>query len=174
MFSDPIQNLKKLDLRENMIVADLGAGTGFYTIPCASLVPHGKVYAIEVVKDFLMTIRNKAKDEKLNNIETLWGNVEKIGGTKLGDGVVDRVISSNIFFQVEDRDSFITEVKRILKKEGKVLLVDWSDTSSLLGNNLKNVIPQNKAREMFEKNGFVHERDIEAGEHHYGMIFRKQ
>ena len=39
------------------VVADLGAGTGFYSIAAGQMVPKGKVYAVEVVKDFLMTIR---------------------------------------------------------------------------------------------------------------------
>ena len=60
MFSDPIKNLNQLRIRENMIVADLGAGTGFYSIAAAQIVPNGKVYAIEIQKDFLNTIRNKA------------------------------------------------------------------------------------------------------------------
>lgn len=173
MFSDPIQNLKKLDLRENMVVADLGAGTGFYAIPCASLVPHGKVYAVEILKDYLHTIENKAKELKLNNLEILWGNIEKKDGTKLGDEVVDRVIASNVLFQIEHKDVFIEEVKRILKKEGKVLLVDWSDDSAFPSRQLRRVSSK-EARQMFEKAGFTHEREVDAGEHHYGMILKKQ
>ncbi|KKP88146.1 MAG: type 11 methyltransferase [Candidatus Nomurabacteria bacterium GW2011_GWA2_35_80] len=62
MFTDPVKNLKAFDLRENMIVADLGAGSGFYAIPAARMVPMGKVYAIEIQKDFLITIKNKAAE----------------------------------------------------------------------------------------------------------------
>ena len=63
MFTDPIKNLKQFGIREDMVVADLGAGTGFYSIPLAFMVPHGKVYAIEIQKDFLTTIKNKIKEE---------------------------------------------------------------------------------------------------------------
>src|ERR1035437_1056624 len=114
MFTDPVKNLKQFGLREDMIVADLGAGTGFYSIAAAQIVGRGKVYAIEVIKDYIVTIKNKAKELRLNNIECFWGDVEKIGGTKIRDGIVDAVIASNILFQVEDRDKFIAEIKRIL------------------------------------------------------------
>lgn len=170
MFTDPLKNLKTLGLKEDNIVADLGAGTGYYSIAAGAFVPKGKVYAVEVQKDFLETIKGKARDAHLNNVEIIWGNVEKIGGTKIGDSVVDVVIASNILFQVEDKDKFIEEIKRILKPKGRALLIDWSE-ASIMGTTA--IISKNKAREMFEKNGFILEREIDAGDHHYGMILIK-
>src|SRR3989344_4472217 len=115
MFTNPVKNLKALGLKENDIVADLGAGTGFYAVAAGRMVPSGKVYAVEVQKDFLQKIRHKVNEARLNNVECLWGDVEKIGGTKIKEGIVDAVIASNILFQVENRDKFIEETKRILK-----------------------------------------------------------
>lgn len=173
MFTDPVKNLKTLGLKENDIVADLGAGAGFYSVAAGALVPHGKVYAVEVIKDLLMAVKNKAREANLHNIECLWGDIEKIGGTKIKDRIVDAVIASNILFQVEHKEKFIEEIKRILKPGGRVLLIDWSDTSSMIGPNSKNMILKDKAKEMFEKNGFSLEREIDAGAHHYGMILIK-
>ena len=172
MFADPVKNLRAFGLGENMIVADLGAGTGFYSVAAGEMVPRGKVYAVEVQKDFLDKIKHKIKDAHLNNIETLWGDVEKIGGTKIGNGVVDAVIASNILFQVEDKNKFIEETKRILKPGGRVLLVDWSSGASVTGH-LETIVPSGEARKMFETKGFVWERDIDAGSNHYGMILKK-
>ncbi len=173
MFADPVKNLKTLGLKESDIVADLGAGTGFYSVAAGALVPQGKVYAVEVVKDYLMTVKNKAKEAHLNNVECLWGDIEKIGGTKIKDGIVDAVIASNILFQVENKDKFIEEAKRILKPNGQVLLIDWTPDSFVVGARADKIIPKSKAREMFEKKGFTWERDIDAGAHHYGMILIK-
>lgn len=176
MFSDPIKNLKTLILRENNIVADLGAGTGHYVVAAGMLVPQGKVYAIDIVKDFLITIKNKVKDARLSNVECIWGNVEKLGGTKLADGIVDVAIASNILFQVEDRPRFVEEVKRIMKKGGKLLLLDWSTETvgAMPVMKIKTAVPKAKALEMFESKGFKLDREIDAGFHHYGMILIKQ
>ncbi len=171
MFTDPGKNLMMFGLQENSIVADLGAGTGFYAIAAARMVPKGKVYAVDVQKDFILTIKAKAKEAKLGNVECLWGDVEKIGGTKIANGVIDAAIASNILFQVEDRDKFIEEAKRVLKPGGRVLLIDWSDST---GMGIKNIVPKPKARELFERKGFIWTKDIDTGEHHYGMIFSKQ
>lgn len=170
MFADPIKNLKQFGLGEGMIVADLGAGTGFYTIPAGELVPNGKVYAVEVVKDYVTTIKNKAKELKLNNIECFWGDIEKVGGTKLKNGIIDAVIASNILFQVEDKMGFIAEIKRILKPGGKVLLIDWEDGVSPLGPKKEKIVPKEKVLMMFEKFEISLSREIDAGNHHYGMI----
>jgi ubiquinone/menaquinone biosynthesis C-methylase UbiE len=170
MFSDPLKNLKAFGLREDNIVADLGAGTGFYSIAAGSIATRGKVYAVELQKDFLDTIKNKIKDARLNNVEIIWGNVEKVGGTKIGDGVVDVVVASNVLFQIEDKDKFIEEIKRILKQKGRVLLIDWSESSIMSGTG---VVSKDKARVMFEKQGFLLEREINVGDYHYGMILIK-
>jgi ubiquinone/menaquinone biosynthesis C-methylase UbiE len=170
MFSNPIKNLKALGLRENNIVADLGAGTGFYSIAAGAIVVKGKVYAIELQKDYLTTIKNKVADAHLKNVEIIWGNVEKLGGTKIHDDTVDAIIASNILFQVEDKEKFIEETKRILKSKGKVLLIDWTE-SAIMGS--KSVISKDKALLMFEKKGFLLERNIDAGDYHYGMILVK-
>ena len=173
MFADPIKILKQFRLSENMIVADVGAGSGFYSVPAAQMVPQGKVYAIEIQKDFLKTIKHKADDARLGNIDLIWGDVEQIGGTKIKEEVIDAVIASNIFFQIGNKGKFLQEVFRILKKGGKVLLVDWSD-SAPLSPKPEVLVPKEKARELFEQHGFIFERDIDAGAHHYGMIFNKQ
>jgi len=170
MFSDPIKNLKAFGLREDNIVADLGAGTGYYSVVVGKIVSKGKVYAVELQKDFLTKIKNKIIEARLSNVEIIWGDVEKIGGTKIADNIVDAVIASNILFQVEDKEKFIDETKRILKPKGRVLLVDWLPSSIL---RTTDVVLKEKALEMFKKKGFILEREIDAGEHHYGMILIK-
>lgn len=173
MFSDPIKNLKTLALEEDMLVADLGAGTGFYAIPVAHMVPRGKVYAVEIQQDFLKTIKNKILENKLSNIECIWGDVERPHGTKLKDGIIDVAIVSNIFCHLEDRDKFLTEVKRILKKNARVLLVELEGHSVIASKNHHVFISKDDTIKLFTKFGFALEREIDTGEHHYGMIFRK-
>ena len=62
MFTNPEKNLRAFKgLSENVLVADLGAGTGFYSHTAAHMVPNGKVYAVENTKDFCFTIVGKSK-----------------------------------------------------------------------------------------------------------------
>ena len=174
-FTDPESNLKQFSLKEGMSVADLGAGSGFYTLAAAKIVSgmNGKVYAIEVQKELLPRIKNEASKMGLSNVEVIWGNIEKLGGTKLRDSVVDAAIISNVLFQVEDKISFVKEVKRILKSGGRVLLIDWQDSFGHMGPHPDHVVSSRAAQELFERQGFSFDSKIEAGPQHYGMILRK-
>ena len=171
MFSDPATNLAKLGLIEGMKVVDLGAGSGFYALEAARRVgASGRVYAVDVQKDLLERLRSGAAAQGLRNIEVVWGNAEKIGGSKLRDSIADRVVASNILFQIEKPDGFVLEVKRILKPGGKVMLIDWSDISPI---GPSSGVPTAKAQMLFEKSGFKLDQSFNAGDHHYGLIFSR-
>ena len=169
MFSDPASNLAKLGLNDGMKIVDLGAGSGFYTIEAAKKVgSSGRVYAVDVQKDLLERLRSLGSTQSLHNIEVVWGNAEKIGGTKLREAIADRVIASNVLFQIEKPDDFVLEIKRILKPGGKLLVVDWSESSPM---SPKILVSSQKAQMLFEKSGFKLEQSFGAGDHHYGLIF---
>lgn len=172
MFSNPVQNLAHISIDHGMSVADIGAGSGFYTIEVAKKVgAGGRVFAVDVQKDILDRIKNNAATIGLHNIEVIWANAEKIGGTKLREACADRVIVSNVLFQIEKPDDFALELRRILKPQGKLLLIDWSEASPL---GPKKVVSAEQARLLFEKAHFVLEETFDAGDHHYGIVFKKQ
>lgn len=171
MFSNPQKNIAKLKITEGMKIADLGSGTGFYSKILSQKVGHtGKVYAIEVQKNLVKKLRDDLKLSKISNIECLWGDVEKIGGTKLADKIIDVVIASNIFFQIEDKLGFLDEIKRILKPKGKVLLINLNNQPESLGFKIGN--NKNTVEEIFIKRGFKKLEDIHINNHHYGIIFK--
>ncbi len=171
MFSDPVANIAKLGINDGMKVVDLGAGSGFYSIESAKRVGvSGRVYAVDVQKDLLDHIRSNGVSLGLRNIEVVWGNAEKVGGTKLREGIADRVIASNVLFQIEKFDDFVLEIKRILKPEGRVLIVDWSELSPI---GPKVIVAGAKAQALFEKAGFKLEQSFNAGDHHYGLVFSR-
>ncbi len=173
MFSDPQKNITQLGVDLGMKVVDLGAGSGFYTIEAAKKVgPQGRVYAVDVQQDVLSKMKNSAALSGLRNIEVIWGNIEKIGGTKLREGLADRVVLSNTLFQVApaDRDNLALEAKRLVKPGGKLLVVDWDSGSPLTP---KTMVPRMLAEGLFQKAGFTIEKTFDAGDHHYGIIFIK-
>jgi ubiquinone/menaquinone biosynthesis C-methylase UbiE len=173
MFSDPQKNVALLGVDHGMKVADLGAGSGHYAIEAAKLVgPQGRVYAVDVQQDLLSKLKNSAAMAGLRNIEVIWGNIEKIGGTKLREALVDRTIVSNTLFQIAqaDRDNLALECKRLTKPGGKLLVVDWEPGGPMTP---KTVVPKMLAEGIFQKAGFVLEREFDAGDHHYGLLFKR-
>lgn len=173
MFLKPSKSLASFDLREGMRVADFGAGSGTYSREASLRVGHtGRVYAIEVQKDLLKKLEADIKEHRILNIECIWGDIEKKGGTKLSDGSMDRVILANVLFQVSDKLGLIDEAHRVLKKDGLVLLVDWKDSYGGMGPATDHVVSSAKAIELFTKRGFSVLETISVSEHHYGIIFK--
>jgi FkbM family methyltransferase len=174
MFTNPKTNLEQFGLDKGHIVADLGAGSGFYTIEAARMVaPTGRVYAVDIQKDLLERLRKEAKTNRVHNVEILVGDLEKLGGTKLRDAGIDRLIISNILFMIENKKVLISEIKRVLKNDGRVLAIDWSSSFGHLGPHPDQVVYKDSMVKLFKEGGFELEKEIEAGDHHYGIIFRK-
>ena len=174
-FIDPQKNIEQFKLEKGMVVADLGVGSGFYTISASKKVgEEGRIYAIDVQKDLLEKLQKQAETERIFNIEYIWGDVEKLGGTRLADSSVDAIILSNILFQIENKESLASETKRILRPNGRVLVVDWSDSFNNMGPTKEMVFNEQQAEDFFINKGFIIDRKIEAGENHYGIIFRRK
>jgi arsenite methyltransferase len=173
-FSNPNQILEEVGIQKGSVVADLGAGSGHYTFASARATGmEGKVYALEVQKDLVEKLKTEAERNHLTNVSPIWCNIEKVGGTKLADSVVDLAIVANVFFQIEDRKDFLKELHRIVKSHGRVILIDWTDSYSGMGPAPTSVVREADAVSIFEQSGFKLNRNVNAGEHHYGIIFSK-
>lgn len=173
-FSNPEYNIRQLGLHEGELVADLGAGTGAYTLAAAKEVGGaGRVYAVEVQKEILSYIKDEMSRGGVTNVEIIWGDIERAGKTKIRDHTVDAVIIANVLFQVADKGGLLKEAKRILKPGGKALIVDWKESFGGMGPRAEDVFSYEEARALLEDNGFSFIRNIDAGDHHYGFIVKK-
>ncbi len=174
MFSDPRHNIDQLGISDGMIIADLGSGSGFYSMEAARIVKTmGKVYAVDVQKPMLERLKKEAQTNGIHNIDIIAGDLEKLGGTKLRENFCDVAIASNVLFMLGDRKTFLLEVKRILKQKGRLLLIDWSASFSHMGPHPEQVVYKDDALRMIKEAGFTFEREIGAGAQHYGIICRK-
>lgn len=174
MFIKPEAIAKVLEILPGMKVADFGAGAGFYAVPIAKKVgAGGKVYAMDIRKEALELIRSKSRELRLLNIETLRTDIEAKDGSHLKDRSLDLVVISNILFQVENKKSVAEEAFRILKPSGRVAVIEWDEDKKAFGPPLSHRVNRQEAEDFFLKTGFVFDKEIDAGENHYGLIFKK-
>lgn len=171
-FADPKSNVLQLGLRDGMKVADLGVGSGHYSLAAAGVVgADGRVYAIDIQEDVIKHVIDSAHRMGLRNIEGIWGDIERQAGTKLRDKSIDAVILSNTLFQLEHKDRAVTEILRILKPGGKLLVVDWAGAYGGIGPSPAHVVTEHQAEELFISAGFHKVKDFRAGAHHYAIVF---
>lgn len=163
-----------LHLRPGDRVGDFGAGTGYFISTLSRLVgPQGRVYACEIQKNLVDALAEKIRKEHLSNVEVIWGDFEDLEGSKIENDNLDVAIIVNTLFQVENKSVVIQEIARTLRSGGKLFIVDWSESWGGIGPQVGDVFSANDARALAEGSGFTFEREFDAGDHHYGLAFRK-
>lgn len=173
-FVDPKIASSHFHLQEGDVVADFGAGSGHYMKPLSTAVgPSGKVYLCEIQKELVDALGVSSREQRLSNVFPLWCDIEALGGIKLSDGVLSAGLLSNVLFQFTNKESALREIARVLKKGGKLIVIDWTDSFGGLGPQTGSVITEADARKLLERAGFSYERTFPAGDHHYGLVYRK-
>src|SRR3989344_447908 len=113
MFIKPEEIIKNFEVRPGMTAADFGWGSGHYVLAIAKKMNNsglpaeqaGVVYAIDIQKNLLETIKAEADKQHLSNVDIVWADIEGKEGTKLANGILDLAIASNILFQIGDKEA---------------------------------------------------------------------
>ena len=115
--------LAAVGLKRGMKVADVGAGTGLFTIPFANAVgPEGKVYAVEIAKKFLEHIRSRAQQAKMVNVETVPCNERSV---ELPEASVDLAFICDVYHHFEFPKASLASLHNALKPGGEIVLIDF-------------------------------------------------
>ncbi len=117
----PAKILRKIGLKRGMTFADVGAGTGFFSLPASRIVgPSGRVHALDVSEKMLEHLR--AKDPPA------WVEARACGETSLPlpDGVADLVLSCFVLHETHEPVSFLRELGRVARPRSPVVVMEWS------------------------------------------------
>jgi ubiquinone/menaquinone biosynthesis C-methylase UbiE len=115
--------LKALALKPGMAVADIGAGTGLFTLPFAQAVgDQGKVYAVEIAKNFLEHIRARANKAQAPNIETILCTEKSV---ELPEASIDLAFICDVYHHFEFPQASLNSLHKALKPGGELILIDF-------------------------------------------------
>lgn len=168
MFLNPDNVLQNIELKKNFVAADFGSGSGGWVMPLAEILEQGKVYAVDILAEPLSALKSKVKSQKLSNVETVRADVEK--NSKLLSNSCDLVLMTNLLFETDNREKVITEGKRVLKKGGQLLIVDWEENAPV---GPKQNVDRQEIKKIAESLGFKLEKDFTAGAYHWALVFKK-
>lgn len=164
-----------LGLQNGQVVADLGAGGGMFSIQAARLVgEQGQVYAVDIIRNTLSDIDSRARLSGLYNIKTIWSNLEIFGATAIPEASLDCAMLINILFQSDKHPEILAEANRLLKPNGRLLIIDWSDTTPGFTPDSSRQVSPDKLIEIAPQTNFVLEKQFQAGQYHFGLLFIKQ
>lgn len=165
----------KIGLEPGMSVGDLGCGNlGYFALASAKKVgKNGKVYAVDILKSALESVENRIRQEGLENIKTVWSNLEIYGATKIQEASLDIAFIHNVLFHAEEGSSMIKEATRLLKTGGKLMIIDWLRISSPFGPPLTDRPLPDEIKKLALGAGLQQVDEFSAGPYHFGLIFVK-
>ena len=172
---DPQIIIQKAGIAERMHVADLGCGgTGHFVFPVAAAIgKNGIIYAVDILKNVLANIERRANQENLQQVRTVWSNLEIFQATKIETGSLDVSLLINILYQSDKRAEIIREAARLTKRNGKLLIIDWNTIATPFGPSLEERLNKENLKKIAERLGLELTEEFAAGEYHFGMVFSK-
>ena len=172
-FTDPREIISQLEIKEGGAAADFGCGSGYFSIPFAQAVgDEGKVYCLDILPQALESVESQAKILGISNIFTKRANLENENGSGLEDNSMDWVIMKDVLFQNEKKKNILKEAYRILKPEGRVLIMEWGD-NLLVGPDKEKRVPREEIERLADEQGFIIKKNIPAGDFHYAIVVEK-
>jgi ubiquinone/menaquinone biosynthesis C-methylase UbiE len=175
-YLNPISILEKVGLEPSQKVADFGCGgSGYFALQAAKMIgSKGLVYAVDILKPALSAILSKARLMSLSNIRTVWTDLEKFGAAKsIKNNSLDFGLLKNILYQSKKQLEILKETARTLKKEGKLLVIDWEVTGLGFGPKKENLVSKENVIKMAASCGLAEMESFKAGPYHWGLIFVK-
>lgn len=123
----PDDVLAALALEPSSTVADVGAGTGYFTVRLARAVPQGRVIATDIEPDMVRYLDDRAKHEQLANVRAVLATPDE---PTLPPASVDRILIVDVWHHVADRRGFAAKLARALRPGGFVAIVDFTDAAT--------------------------------------------
>ncbi len=168
--------LRRIGVGPGQVIADLGCGgSGYFVLQSAKMVgSKGTVFGIDVLKAALSNLVSRARLAGLKNIVPVWSNLEMYRGARLvRDEVVDVSLLINLLFQSKRHADILRESFRMLKPNGRMLVVDWKVTGMKMGPSQDNLVYVPDLKQSAEDAGFQFVEEFSPGPYHFGLVFKK-
>jgi SAM-dependent methyltransferase len=162
----PHQVIQALALPAEAVVADIGAGTGYFSVRLARMLPKGKVYAADLERDMVRHLAERAKREKLANLVALQTEPHD---ARLPEPV-DLALFVDVVHHIEQRERYFRNLKAALKPGGRVAIVDFTLDSPIGPPPRARLAPERIKRELAAA-GFVLAAEHDFLPNQYFLVF---
>lgn len=162
--------IEKLPIDKNSVVADIGAGTGYYTFKISNKVPDGRVYAVEIQDDAVNYLKNKAGQLDAKNVTIVKGKEQS---PELPENSIDLAMMVDVYHELTYPHEMLQNIRKALKPNGKLLLIEYraEDPKVEIRTLHKMSVPQ-VTREL-KANGFKLIEDGEFLPIQHFLLFQK-
>jgi len=164
----PEQTLIRLGLHEGDIMADIGCGIGYFSIPASKIVgDSGQILALDILPEMLQDVEMKIKENNISNIKTI---LTEENDFKLGDDKITIAFISTVLHEVNEKEKFLIEIKRNLSPKGRIAIVELQKITSEFGPPIGHRLDKMDLIEILDTLEFLNISTIDIGENFYGLI----
>jgi SAM-dependent methyltransferase len=168
---DPEKAIRLLKLKPGMVVADVGAGTGYYTFRMARLVGSaGKVYANDIQPEMLARMRRKVEREKISNVELVSGTETD---PHLPAQALDYIVLVDVYHEFSHPQEMLRRLRDCLKPDGRLVLLEFRKEDPYVPIRPEHKMSVAEARLEVEQEGFQMEKVLSDLPWQHMMFFRK-
>ncbi len=172
-WQDSEEIIERLHLKAGDIVADIGAGSGYFTIPLASKVGNkGLVFAEDIQIEMINYISRKVETLELTNVRVIFGKTED---PSLLDNFFDLAFIANTYHELERPFVILENIKKDLRYYGRLAIIDWDPAKkSPFGPTLTEKVPEDTLIREVDRAGFELIEKHDFMPYHYFLVFKKK
>jgi ubiquinone/menaquinone biosynthesis C-methylase UbiE len=168
-YQKPHEVLTALNLKPGEIIADIGAGSGYFTFRLAHFVgDRGRVYAVDVSPDMIRHINRRIREAKSTNIVSILADPDD---PLLPDQSVHRFFICDVWHHVENPKKYLSLMKRMLKPGGEIVMIDFHKKDLPFGPPTQMKIAREDLIKQVETNGFRLTKEHTFLPYQYFLVF---
>jgi ubiquinone/menaquinone biosynthesis C-methylase UbiE len=163
----PMDTLIKAGFKENMILCDIGAGTGIFSFP-ATEISNNDIYALETSDSMIELLKSRMADRNTKNLQ-----IKKVHSATLplDNNICDMVIMVTVLHELENKEFMIKEIKRVLRKQGKLVIIEFHKRITPMGPPVDCRIAEEDAEEICNNNDLITIDKLTLGDNFYCLVF---
>ena len=165
----PHEVIQALALKNDAVVADIGSGTGYFSVRFARMVPKGRVYGLDTEPDMVKYLADRAKREGLANLVAVAASPDD---AKLPEKA-DLVVLVDVYHHIGGREAYFRRVRGALKAGGRLAIIDFRADSPIGPPKEARIAPDTVKAEL-ARAGYQLQREHAFLPNQYFLVFRPE
>jgi ubiquinone/menaquinone biosynthesis C-methylase UbiE len=171
MEENTTQLLKNLSLKPGMIVADIGAGSGYHSALLSKMVGNGKIFAVDVEPEMVAYLNTRIKQEKLSRIEPVLSTETNVA---LPENTVDIILLVDVYHEFSYPYEMALSMRSALKSGGKLILVEFRAEDPTVPIKTIHKMSEKQSVKELKAAGFIFEKNMDNLPWQHCMVFTKK
>ncbi len=168
-YQKPHEVLMALDLKEGEIIADIGAGSGYFSFRLAQHVGgKGRVYAVDISPDMILHMNRRIRELGVNNLITILADPDD---PLLPKASVDLIFLCEVWHHIENQPKYLAQMRQILKPGGRVVMIDFQKKELPVGPPVEMKIAREDLLRQMESSHFRLVKEHTFLPYQYFLVF---